>query len=344
MSLISVIVPVYKVEPYLERCVDSLLGQTFSDFDLVLVDDASPDSCGQICERYAAKDPRVFTVHRENGGLSAARNTGLDWVFSHSDSAWIAFVDSDDWVREDYLEKLYQAAVGQQAELAICGVTNIYDRDWDGPPMYETELPTETIDGLTALSRIDTAWHYIVVWNKLYKKTLFNSLRFPVGKFHEDEFLVHRVFHLCKRIAIINNPLYFYFHRNGSIMKTAVYPKRFDYWEALEERLSFYRDCRYPELFQQCFLFFFRQITADIKLLHTGKNKDGKTRKRLIQIMEQQGKKYRFEIDYSIYQVFLTSIDHDHFDLEEKCRFLKYYFRLTGIKGIIKKTCCRRSK
>ena len=121
MPTISVIVPVYKVEPYIHRCVDSILQQSYRDFELVLVDDGSPDNCGSICDEYASRDSRVHVIHQENGGLSAARNAGIDWVFDNSDSQWITFVDSDDWVHPQMLEKLFDAAMEQNTLISICG-------------------------------------------------------------------------------------------------------------------------------------------------------------------------------------------------------------------------------
>ena len=106
MPLISVIVPVYKVEEYLSRCVDSILSQTFEDFELILIDDGSPDNCGKICDEYTKKDNRVHVIHQENGGLSSARNAGIDWAFENSDSEWLTFIDSDDWVHIQYLDLL----------------------------------------------------------------------------------------------------------------------------------------------------------------------------------------------------------------------------------------------
>ena len=108
MGRISVIVPVYKVENYLHRCVDSILGQSFADFELILVDDGSPDNCGSICDAYAVKDSRIRVIHQENGGLSAARNAGIDWVFAHSDSQWLTFIDSDDWIHGSFLQILHR--------------------------------------------------------------------------------------------------------------------------------------------------------------------------------------------------------------------------------------------
>ena len=118
--LISIIVPVYKVEKYIHRCVDSILAQTFTDFELILVDDGSPDNCGIICDEYALKDNRIHVIHKENGGLSDARNAGIDWAFENSNSEWITFIDSDDWVHPKCLEALVRAAQIYGTEIAIC--------------------------------------------------------------------------------------------------------------------------------------------------------------------------------------------------------------------------------
>ena len=119
MAAISVIVPVYKVERYLKRCVDSILDQTFRDFELILVDDGSPDRCGEICEKYAEKDKRIVVLHRENGGLSAARNTGLDWIFANSNSTYVTFIDSDDWVHPQYLEILSRVIESNNVAVSV---------------------------------------------------------------------------------------------------------------------------------------------------------------------------------------------------------------------------------
>ena len=120
MPTISIIVPVYKVENYIHRCVDSILGQTYADFELILVDDGSPDNCGAICDDYAAKDSRVVVIHQENGGLSAARNAGIDWVLANSNSQWLTFIDSDDWVNKTYLESLLEVADEEDSLISVC--------------------------------------------------------------------------------------------------------------------------------------------------------------------------------------------------------------------------------
>ena len=120
MSQISVIVPVYKVEAYLPACIDSILAQTFTDFELILIDDGSPDHCGTICDEYAKKDVRIHVIHQENGGLSAARNAGIDWVFKNSDSQWITFVDSDDMIISGMLERLRSVILITKADVCTC--------------------------------------------------------------------------------------------------------------------------------------------------------------------------------------------------------------------------------
>ena len=120
MANISVIVPVYKVEQFLSRCVDSILAQTYPDFEVILVDDGSPDNCGEICDGYARTDSRIHVIHQENGGLSAARNSGIDWTFENSDSRWLAFVDSDDWVHPDFLKVLYETAEQTLCKISAC--------------------------------------------------------------------------------------------------------------------------------------------------------------------------------------------------------------------------------
>ena len=120
MANISVIVPVYKVEEFLSRCVDSILCQSYPDFEVILVDDGSPDCSGQMCEDYARQDSRIHVIHQENGGLAAARNSGIDWTFAHSDSRWLAVVDSDDWVHPDFLKVLYETAEQTLCKISVC--------------------------------------------------------------------------------------------------------------------------------------------------------------------------------------------------------------------------------
>ena len=239
MALVSVIVPVYKVEKYLRRCVDSLLAQTFRDFELILVDDGSPDECGKMCKEYARLDPRVIALHRENGGLSAARNTGIDWSFANSDSKYIAFVDSDDWVERNYLETLVKGiGLGADVSSVCC--------------RYVHEGENENISHLlmgTAECRLmppkDYWLHvnlYMTAWGKLYDKRLWANLRYPEGRVHEDEYVAHKLLFTGKDIAVSLAPLYCYFQRQGSIMQNGNKARRLDLIGAFSSQVEFFRD------------------------------------------------------------------------------------------------------
>ena len=234
MAKISVIVPVYKVEPYLRRCVDSILAQTFADFELILVDDGSPDNCGAICDEYAHKDSRVHVIHQENGGLSAARNAGIDWVFANSDSEWLNFVDSDDWVHPQMLEQLYRAVIEHDVNVSICGY-----RETNGEAIW--------VGNEKFSSRLWPVQQYYVEHNinatiavcKLYHKECFADIRYPVGKIHEDEYVTYRILFAYEQVAVIDIPMYAYYANLEGITKSRWTPKRLDGIAAFEEQISF---------------------------------------------------------------------------------------------------------
>lgn len=233
MPKISVIVPVYKVEPYLRRCVDSILGQTFADFELILVDDGSPDQCGAICDEYAQRDPRVVVIHQENGGLSAARNAGIDWAFANSSSQWLNFIDSDDWVHPEYLQRLLDAAVTMDVSVSICGYVQTAG-----------EEPEVNIDDLAPVLW-NTEDYFVkhnvnatVAWGKLYRKECFAEIRYPVGKLHEDEFTTYKVLFAYEQLTVIVAPLYSYFVNINGITKSGMTRYRMDGFIAIEEQID----------------------------------------------------------------------------------------------------------
>ncbi len=247
MPSISVIVPVYKVEAFLHRCVDSILAQSHGDFELILVDDGSPDSCGSICDSYAEQDSRIHVVHQRNGGLSAARNTGIDWVFANSDSRWLAFVDSDDWVHPDYLKLLYETAEKTLCKISACGLYRTAGEDF--PSDGEAEVLCLSADdyycgqyheGLTA-----------VAWNKLYNKSLFRKLRYPIGKLHEDEYTTYRALYQAERIGITTARLYAYYQNPDGIMRSEWHPRRMHVLEAFEQQIAFARETNRERLLHQ---------------------------------------------------------------------------------------------
>lgn len=246
MPLISVIVPVYKVEPYLSRCVDSILSQTFTDFELILIDDGSPDNCGEICDEYAQKDKRIQVIHKENGGLSSARNAGIDWVFANSNSQFITFVDSDDLITRDYLEKLNDTILDECIDIATCKMHcfSDFEKLLSDIVMYDepSTLP-RTYTGR------DAAFHLykmdgeisIEACTKLYRKTLFANIRFPENKIHEDQAIIPILLYSSCKVATIDNRLYCYFQRSDSITKSSFSNKHFDDIDALESCMNYFK-------------------------------------------------------------------------------------------------------
>ena len=237
MAQISVIVAVYKMPEYLPRCIEGILGQTFRDLELILVDDGSPDNCGEICDGYAAKDPRVHVIHKQNAGVCAARNTGLNWVYDHSDSQWIFFHDNDDWIHPETLERMLSAAQAMKTDLCICGYQETAGAD--------PEIRAEDLKPVSWTPKAFFMEHHVnatVCWGKLYSRTLFDGKRYPEGKYIEDEFLTYRLLFACDRLAVIPAPLYAYFVNSAGISKKPCIPKRLDAWEAFDQQLVFFRE------------------------------------------------------------------------------------------------------
>lgn len=240
MAKVSVIIPVYKVEEYLSKCMDSVLRQKFSDIEVVLVDDGSPDVCGKMCDDFASqiRDIPVYVIHQMNGGLSAARNSGIDWVMACSDSEWICFVDSDDTISEFFVEKLLNAAESNDADLAVCDFMEV---DTDGNDIHKPDdFPSGLMSDNNALfETMYQTWRIHPAWNKLYKKCLFQDLRFDNGKLHEDEFIIHKVLFLSDKVVFMPDLLYYYLIRQSGIMGTENTRTRADGVQACIERYWF---------------------------------------------------------------------------------------------------------
>jgi len=243
MELISVIVPVYKVEKYLDKCVSSIVNQTYSNLEIILVDDGSPDQCGDMCEQWAEKDKRIRVIHKENGGLSDARNAGMEIATG----IYTAFVDSDDWIASDFIQTLYDIMVQTGAQIAGCDVCTVY-------PDQEPELNgTDQVRICTAEEAIGDILQgcgfRAVAWNKLYLSALLEGERYPVGKHHEDEFFTYRIYGKADKLVYVDRPMYFYLQRQGSIMSSFSI-KRLDALDAYMERLAYLEE-RYVSLYSK---------------------------------------------------------------------------------------------
>ena len=224
--LISAIVPVYKVEKYLGRCVESLLAQTYENIEIILVDDGSPDTCPVMCDEYAKKHEKIRVIHQENKGLSGARNTGID----NAKGEYLAFVDSDDLWSPHFLESLYKALKENDADIAQCRWEYMHGDELK--EAYDADAKTVCFTGREMLANlyIQTGAYYVVAWNKLYKKELFENIRYPEGRIHEDEATTYKLFDLAKKCVFVDNALYGYYVGSGgtSITRNGFNLKKLD--------------------------------------------------------------------------------------------------------------------
>ncbi len=242
MELISVIIPIYKVERYLDRCIESVVNQTYKNLEIILVDDGSPDNCPFICDDWAKKDNRIKVIHKLNGGLSDARNNGL----KVASGEYISFVDSDDWVESCFLEKLYRIMQQENADVVGCGVAYaseegkiLKSKSCSKPLLNMTKI--EALRQLILEKEITQT-----VWNKLYRREVIRDILFEVGKCHEDDFWTYRIIDRANKVTMISDLLYNYLQREGSIMGNGYTIKRIDGLEARFLRMQYLQ--KHPEL------------------------------------------------------------------------------------------------
>ena len=234
-ALISVIVPVYKVEPYLDRCVQSIVDQSYRNMEIILVDDGSPDTCPAMCDSWAENDPRIHVIHKANGGLSDARNAGM----AIAKGEYIAFIDSDDWIAPEMLERLAAAMERDDSDIAACTVEMVWD---DGTPSrLLTAKENRILNPLEAeKALLEETFLKQPVWYKLYRRNVADGLLFPVGKYHEDVFWSYQAVGRARRVSVIDYVGYFYFQRPGSIMGEGYSLKRLDAIEAKIQQVEYY--------------------------------------------------------------------------------------------------------
>lgn len=228
--LVSIIIPIYKVESYLRRCLDSIVRQTYKNLEIILVDDGSPDNCPQICDEYAACDNRIAVIHKKNGGLSEARNTGLDICKGE----YISFIDSDDWVEKNYIEFLIKNAFSHQADIVIGN----YDLVWDDHSASSEPFQEVVLEKKEVFFQIITAQttHLGISWGKLYKKRILDGERFPVGKTQEDNYTSYKFIYKANRVCCVDAVLYHYYQRDDSISKTDTSN---NFMDVVKEQLDF---------------------------------------------------------------------------------------------------------
>lgn len=247
MDLVSIIIPVYKIEDCLNRCLNSVLTQTYSNLEVILVDDGSPDRCPQICDEWARKDNRIKVIHQENAGVSAVRNSGLD----RASGEFILFVDGDDYVAPNLVEILYKAIKISGAEMVLCDFEKGSDA---GFQFCEEFAEPEIIDRKKAFERIyedsHSSFQYVTPWGKLYQRSIFEGVRYPEGKIFEDMYVTHRLINRCSQIAVIKEKLCYYYQRKDSIVNAAFSVGKLDYLDAMVERIGFFEEQGYVDLAQ----------------------------------------------------------------------------------------------
>ena len=237
LPLISIIVPVYNVKDYVEKCLDSICGQSYTNLEIIVVDDGSTDGSGKICDAYASKDRRIKVIHRKNGGLSAARNEGLDAATGE----FLGFVDSDDWIDLDMFKFLYELLETEEADISIC--SHYIERSGRTKIKYSSDKVLNLVpcDAMRLLVEDDIIRNF--AWDKLYRRTLFYELRFPQGRYFEDIAVMYKVFYQARKIVMKGCPKYHYMVRTNSITGSKYNPeKEYHMFLAVYEQCTFIQE------------------------------------------------------------------------------------------------------
>lgn len=267
-DLISIIVPAYKVEKYLPKCIESLINQTYKNIEIILIDDGSPDKTGKICDEYAEKDERIKVIHRENGGVSAARNDGL----STATGDYYAFVDSDDFVSPEYCEKMLSELKRNNAEVALCKQKYFYEGEIPEISYEECCSHVYSVEDILYKTVVYGAF-YDCMGGKMYARRLFDNIRFPVGRVYEDASVIYK---LCEssngKIVLVENEYYYYLRqRDGSISSAYSIQKQKDDYTMIRERYLYLKD-RYPNIRDGIIAGYIRTIVNIFQMSYTSNN------------------------------------------------------------------------
>ncbi len=238
---ISVIIPVYKVQDYLPKCIESVLGQTYQNLEIILIDDGSPDQCGAICDAYAAKDARIHVIHKENEGVARARNDGI----AYATGDYISFIDSDDWIAKDAYELLYQGLKEYGADCCVGGCVTVIEKDGTLKAKKNQYQPVFCETSTEAMKRV--LLNGSAVWNRLFKREVFEEIRFPADRINDDEVVALHAYAECEKIVFLDRDTYYYRIRQNSITTSGFSRRDMDYYYNSRENLAFVSEVR-PEL------------------------------------------------------------------------------------------------
>ena len=245
--LVSIIIPIYNVRKYLEKCIRTVREQSYTNIEIILVDDGSTDGSGDECDKFAKEDERIIVIHKKNGGLSDARNYGLD----KARGDYIVFVDSDDYINGRMIELMLNCYVKEEYDLVICLDKAVYD---DYGEEDDKKFDASKVRTITPKEVLDDS--LVTAWNKMYKSETWKELRFPVGRYHEDEFLLHRIVYGMRKIALIPTCLYYYRQRENSIVHTYSSKKMWDAFDAYCDRLRFIKETGWRDVSERTIYIF----------------------------------------------------------------------------------------
>lgn len=277
MEKVSVIVPVYRVEQYIDKCVESIVNQTYTNLEIILVDDGSPDNCPQICDEWAKKDNRIKVIHKKNGGLSDARNAG----FRIATGTFCAFIDSDDYIEINMFEEMCRILLKDNSDIVICGIRFVDEEGNEGSVAKDLETGVFSKKEIFKKFTEDNWWQYVSACTKLYRKDVIDNIEFPKGKLNEDAFVMHEFFDRCKKISVTNKKFYHYVQSDNSITRSNITIRNLDEFEAIYNRYCFYINNGYSD-----YVYGIRKLLIDkyFKIFSRLKIKNTKELKRYFEI------------------------------------------------------------
>lgn len=286
-DLISVVVPVYNVEKYLKKCVDSILKQSYKNLEIILVDDGSTDNSGVICDDYINEDKRIKVYHKDNGGLSSARNYGIDRM----NGKYVTFIDSDDFIDKFMIEELYKCLIDNDLDISLCHGLDYNDYNFEGTNEKSLNINVKMYNREESLLNCNSTL-FIVAYQKLYKSELFKSLRYEDGVIHEDAQIAPYIYDQVNKIGLIDQTLYYRYIRDDSIVHKNFSKKNYDVIKVAEDRLNFYLKNKYEFLYNQGYTFLLGAYVILYVKAHSS-NILKQEKKSIISNFRKEYKKYR---------------------------------------------------
>lgn len=293
--MISVITPVYNSKSFLSQSIESILNQSYSDFELILVDDGSTDGSSELCDSYAWKDDRIIVIHQANQGQAAARNRALDICKGE----YIAFADSDDYIHPCMLEILFNNLIKKCADVSVCNyiVGNSTSHSWERKPLTLKEYSGKEFIKLSFLNRTGKSW---ILCDKLFKRSCFDNIRLPEGRINEDNATVYKIIYNAKKVVDCDAVLYYYFTNQDSTVNQSFKLKHLDYLLVLEEMIEFFTEHNEPELLDwanKSYLFSLAEMYTKVKKYCSSPQTEAELKRKLSKHYKQEKSKYPIDME-----------------------------------------------